>query len=57
MTIPEISVYSAFVIFSETVDIKGFSDKEHLVSYARLTPRQDQSKNMSNMGTLQNVAL
>ena len=43
MTIPGVSFYSAAGIFAEIGDIRRFSDKKHLASYAGLVPRADDS--------------
>ena len=40
---PRINVYSAVATVSEIDVISRFSDREHLASYAELTPRQGQS--------------
>jgi transposase len=50
MTIPGINIYSAIAIISEIDDINRFPDKEHLSSYAGLTPRQNQSGNVDIKG-------
>ena len=50
MTIPGINVYSAAAIMSEIDDIRRFSSKEKLASYAGLVPRQDQSGNRDIRG-------
>ncbi|MHB1812556.1 MAG: IS110 family RNA-guided transposase [Thermoplasmataceae archaeon] len=50
MTIPGINVYSTAAIISEIDVIGRFPDKEHLASYAGLTPRQNQSGNTDIRG-------
>lgn len=50
LSIPGINLYSAVTILSEIGDIKRFSDKGHLASYAGLVPKQFQSGNRDIKG-------
>lgn len=50
LNIPGINVYSAAAIMSEIDDIRRFSNKEKLASYAGVVPRQSESESRDQRG-------
>ena len=50
LTVPGINIYSAAAIMSEIDDIRRFSNREKLASYAGLVPRQSQSGSRDQRG-------
>ena len=54
LTIPGINMYSAAAIMSEIDDIRRFSNREKLASYAGLVPRQSQPGSRDQRGHISN---